>query len=79
MGRHKKGDPNVDSKSIKQGLATIIRSEYRTILIPIISRMAIEATKIACLASLLLLMMVSNNKLHFHIQKQLKTMNVPCK
>lgn len=68
MGRHKKGDPNVDSKSIKQGLATIIWPEYREILIPIISRMSIEATKIACLASLLLLMMVSTNKLDFHIQ-----------
>lgn len=58
MGRHKKGDPNVDVRSVKQGLSKIIRPQYTIILIEIISRLAIEATKIANLASLLLLMMV---------------------
>lgn len=51
----------MDVKSIKQGLATIIRPEYRAILITIISKLSIEATKIACLASLLFLMKVIYN------------------
>lgn len=59
MGRHKISDPNKDHKVIKQGLPGIIRERYRDILIPLITMMSIEATKIACLASLLFLKMVS--------------------
>lgn len=61
MGRHKKGDPDKDLRSIKQGLPGIIRPEYRCALILIISQLSIEATKIACLASMLLLMIVKEN------------------
>lgn len=61
MVRHKKKDPDIDVRSIKQGLASIIRPEYRAVLIQIISQLSIEATKIACLASLLFLMMVMND------------------
>lgn len=59
MGRHKQGDPFKDMRCIKKGLASIIRPRYRRILIAIISELSIRATKIANLASLLLLMMVN--------------------
>lgn len=59
MGRHKVSDPNIDHVVIKQGLPKIIRERYRNILIPLITMLSIEATKMACLASLLLLQLVS--------------------
>lgn len=61
MGRHKTSDPNKDLRSIKQGLPGILRPQYRDILVQIITILSIKATKIANLASLLLLMMVRWN------------------
>lgn len=58
MGRHKKDNPNIDLKSVKIGLASIIRPEYRAGIIAYVSDLSIRATKIASLASLLFLMLV---------------------
>lgn len=62
MGRHKKKDPDIELKSVKQGLASIIKPAYRSDMIEYISEMSIRGTKIAALASLLFLMLVSIEK-----------------
>lgn len=64
MGRHKKKDPNIDLKSVKQGLASIIRPEYRAGIIAYVSDLSIRATKIASLASLFFLMLVIIRKMN---------------
>lgn len=58
MARKKK-PANSDYSSVKCGLGTVLREEFRLPLISIISQMSITATKIASLASLLFLYKVN--------------------
>lgn len=58
MARYKEKENDQEHNSVKCSLASVIRAGYEQLIIAVISEFSIMATRIAFLASLLLLYMV---------------------